>query len=150
MQTTDSLTWIVIANSNNAHISKKVSGRKSDLIPLHELEARSSSDFICEKPDQGSNGMGNSTHAMEPHSDPKEVERLYFAKDISKLLNEATAKNSFQKLVVIASPKMLGILCKVLDQSVIDKLALKLPKNIVGMKIFDLEKYLSKKSISLL
>jgi protein required for attachment to host cells len=146
----NSSTWIIIANSNNAHICEKISGKESNLNPIYELEARSTDDFICEKPDQGSNGMGNGTHAMEPHSDPKEVERLNFARIISKLLNEANSKNGFQKLIIIASPKMLGVLCKILDKQIIDKLVLKLPKNIAGLKPFDLEKYLSKKSIYLL
>ena len=81
-------------------------------------------------------------HAIEPHTDPKEVEQQHFAHEVVSFIDHAFKQNEFEDLILIAPPKMLGVLNNDLDDQLLKRVVKKIDKNITEMKINELEEYL--------
>ncbi len=114
------ITWIVAADSHKAYFFKKTNSQKPDLAMIHELEAKLDNDH--DHPGRTFDSMGTTRHAIEPHTDPRELEKQRFAHDVSNFLDDISKHSNFDNLIIIASPKLLGILDKKLDKQIHKKL----------------------------
>lgn len=108
-------TWIVLADGKHARIYER-------LAPSAKLRAVLAQDLVAEdehgfardlgtdRPGRAFDPGSGTPHAMEPRSDPHERSKAAFAKRVAALLDEAVEKKRCANLVLIAPPKMLGIL----------------------------------------
>jgi protein required for attachment to host cells len=133
-------TWIIALDSKHAEIYEKPHPINPKLTLIEKLKAELQTKH--EKPGTTFESIGALRHAVEPRTDPREVEQLHFITKIVKVLEEGLKNKKFARLIITAPPKMLGLLSQNLSKSLSNKLAYKLPKNILKGKIEDIEKYL--------
>ena len=134
------VTYIIVADSHSARIFSKLN-KKSPLELLHQLVA----DLDLKehkKPTKTYSNDGTLRHGVEPHTDPREVEKQHFAHEIINFIDHALKQNEFEDLILVAPPKMLGFLSNDLGEQLSKRVIKKIDKNITEMKIDELEKYL--------
>lgn len=76
----------------------------------HPEAARREKDFAADRPGRTFDSFGSGRHAMSPRQTDHEHQLLIFANAISQFINESIAASVFSNLVLIAEPKMLGLL----------------------------------------
>lgn len=158
------ITWILVADSKQAQVYTRE--RMEKYIPLPGNSRRSQfSEVITHEPvlvpgmkwqaestDQyeiGRNktGMvfqsaGGSRSMSAPHMDVHEEIRNNFAKTIAGHVNRALAEKAFDRLVLVASPKMLGEIKKHLDAKTLKSIAAEMPKDLTHYEGEDLLQHL--------
>ena len=156
MSATSNVTWVVIADGMHARILREEApgGR---LLPAleHELYDPAvhgySRDLKSDHPgrafDTGSAGFGRQhtaqpRHAMEPRHDPHQYEKHLFARHIAQLLNEAAGRDEFQRLVLVAPPKVLGDLRAELDEHSRKRVTGELAKDLIRTPAHELRSHL--------
>lgn len=102
-------TWVLLANARHAHVmSHDIAGKR--LVPVDgtEWKAEPPAEFSDEAGVMPSRvGAGR---ASISRSDPALHAEIAFAKTIVGHLNKAREKGSFDKLIIVAAPHMLGVL----------------------------------------
>lgn len=135
--TNSNVTWISVAGAHKSYLFEKKAGSEISLIE----EIHANLDEEHEKPGRTFNSLGSTRHAIEPHTDRREVERQDFSKKILENLSEGSKQNKFTKLILIAEPKMLGILKEHLDKNLATKLQHSFPKNLAEMEIHEIKEH---------
>jgi protein required for attachment to host cells len=86
----------------------------------------------------GTSGVSHAGGAAQSHHHGTDGERSteihdlqLFAKAVAKRIDHERATNSFDRLVIIASPKVLGLLRKELPKQSEDALAAEIPKDLL-------------------
>jgi protein required for attachment to host cells len=111
-------TWVVLADAGLIRIVESTGpGKGLREITAFESAARrrTARDQGSERPGRTGDRMGPGRHALEPHSDPKDVATEGFERALLTHLEEATKKNAFDRLILVAAPKVLGDLRKMMD-----------------------------------
>jgi len=109
-------TWILVCDASRAKLfsAELPEDDWSRLREFDDPEGRKTSKEIEPSAQPGrmqeSRSVGARRSSMEPHTTPKEKEAEWFAKELAKFLEEATAKNEFDALVLAAPPHFLGML----------------------------------------
>jgi protein required for attachment to host cells len=134
------ITYIVVADTHSARIFSKVN-KQNSLELVHHLAADLDSKEH-KKPSTTYSDGGSLKHAVDPHTDPKEVEQQHFAHEVIAFVDGALKQNAFEGLILIASPKMLGVLSNDLSDQLSKRVVNKIDKNLTEMKISELEEYL--------
>jgi protein required for attachment to host cells len=147
------ITWILVADGRRAHVHMRSPVRR--LIPLHgggakhphyaERYARELvpiADMVWEvepmehcEIGRNATGMvfesvGGARHLAAPHYDMREEIRRRFAQDVARHINAARAEHRFERLVLIAPPRMLGDLRAHLDKGTLDSVVAEVPKEL--------------------
>ncbi len=135
------ITWIVALDAKHAHILQKNHLLRPKIKLIKEINSEPNLEH--QKPGRTFDSMGFGRHAIEPHTDPRQVERQHFVTKIIEILEEGLKNHQFEKLITIASPKMLGLMTRHLTRQLSQKLIYKLPKNILNSKIANVEKYIN-------
>lgn len=131
-------TWVVVADSAAARIFRS----PTPTGPLEEFEAYAHAegrahvrDLVTDE--QGrqfeSFGQGNRS-AMEPRVDPKEHERIAFARLLAERVRAARAKGEVNRVFLVAPPEFLGHLRGCLDGETRRLVEGEYPLNVVRMK----------------
>lgn len=134
------ITYIVVADSHSARIFSRVN-KQGALELVHHLNADLDSKEH-KKPSKTYSHGGTLRHGVEAHTDPKEVEQQHFAHEIIAFVDHAFKQNEFEDLILVASPKMLGVLNNDLGDQLSKRVVKKLDKNITELKVGELEEYL--------
>lgn len=105
-------TWVLIADGARALVFAN-SGPGTGLSPVpgmaREHETPSTTELGTDKPGRSFNSTHSGTrHSMEPRLDWHRDEKHKFAQSIAKLLDEASARQDFDHLVLVAPPDTLG------------------------------------------
>jgi protein required for attachment to host cells len=89
-----------------------------------------------------SHGYGRRSYSK--HTDTKEQGTKEFVNEINDYLIRLEAKNEFKQLIIIAAPKMLGVLKKQLNSSVKKHIIYELNKNIAKLNADEIRSHLPK------
>ncbi len=103
--------WIVLADGARARIFRSNAGgtRIEPALPYELIaDKRPSHELASERPGRTKDRMAHGRHALEPGTDPHEHEQQTFAIKLAHMLDEERRKGTFDELVLIAPPKMLG------------------------------------------
>lgn len=138
----EEISVLVLASSQEARIFAKI-GDKNELNLLKEIKAEL--DTNHEKPGRTYNSSNPLRHAVEPHTDRREVERHHFAKKISETLTELEKAKPFDKLLLVASHKMLQEIGQSLDDHLSQKLIQKLAKDLSKFTNAEIQEYFKNK-----
>lgn len=138
--------WVVVADGARARIFEgdpKV-GALAQVMP--ELVGRGrekGSDLLADRPGRSvdSSHVGD-RHAMEPPTDPKEVEKQRFARELASTLETASNEGRFARLMLVAPPKMLGELRDVLPEKVKEKIVKEVDKDLTWVSVHELPGHL--------
>ena len=136
-------TWVVLADAARARIVETVGPGKG----LREITAFESAtrhdaarDLGTDRPGRTGDRMGPGRHALEPRQNPKDAATEEFERALLAHLLEASKRKAFDRLILVAAPKVLGDLRQLLD----GKIAIEttLAKDLLSVATHDLEKHL--------
>ena len=106
-------TWILIADGARARLVEK-QGPGGTLVPVGSAAFAASHapsrDFGTDKPGRTHDRSGTRQTAMEPRQDWHTFEKEKFATDMAHLLDREAERDAFDRLVLVAPPKTLGVL----------------------------------------
>src|SRR5262249_23394085 len=80
--------------------------------------------------------------AYVQETDPKEHNIDCFAREIAIILNQGRTQNAYEKLVLIAEPRMNGLLFKHLDEHVNHMIVNNIKKDVIFLKHHELLDFL--------
>ena len=138
-------TWILIANRSSASLFESdwpgKSMRRIQDIP-HPQGRMQNREIDTDKPGRSFTSFGQSRHAMSTEEEPTEHIAHQFALDLAELLNKGRVAHAYDKLVLMAEPKFLGILRAALDANTAALVVQTVNKDLPNVKEEDLAKYL--------
>jgi protein required for attachment to host cells len=136
-------TWVVVAD---AHQSRILSVEDAGLPPKVRHTIRSRSDGKAQDESGDLNEVADhpkhaSTHygALRPTGDTLNEAEHRFAKELVRMLERGLAEEAFQHLVLVAPPKLLGILRENLTLGLAARLRASEPKDYAHLADHELE-----------
>lgn len=147
MKQADRVTWVLIADGMHARVlCQQAPGGTLTAMPDYELSAPTvkgfSRDLKSDRPGRAFDTGSGQRHAMEPRSDPHRREKTVFAGRVAALLNKAADRNEFQRLVLVAPPRMLGALRSELDVRTRALISCELARDLVHTPVGELSEHL--------
>ena len=140
-----STTWISSANRSNANLFESNWPSKSMLrlqdIP-HPQGKMQNQDIDTDKPGRVFDSFGNGPHSTSPRQEPTEHIAQQFALDLAEMLNKGRLTHAYDKLVLIAEPKFLGLLRGALDKNTESLVTQTVNKELLDVTEKDLAEYL--------
>lgn len=129
-------TWLIVANASQAtfyeteHKPKTLKLLKEFLHPASRAKG---SELASDRPGhyQGeARGMEGTTHgAFNEAVDPKDYEKERFAIELAKELDAGRTANSYEHLIIVASPHFHGLLNKHMNEHVAGMVSLHIEKD---------------------
>ena len=138
-------TCIVIANGTKARLyfndgpGHGLKARPDLDMARKEQHAR---DIQSDKPGRSFESQGGARHAIEYASDPQRVAERRFLGDIIARLRELEHDSAFDRLVLVASPKVLGDMRRLLPRSLGAKIYVDVNKDLTHLSDHDLVQHL--------
>lgn len=107
-------TWFLVADGARAQIYA-TEGRSIDLKPVfdHDFAAPTRAPgraMNTDRPGRAFDSAGQGRHAMEPPTDWQTHEKQMFVKSLTAELEKGAESNAYDRLVLVASPEILGYL----------------------------------------
>ena len=87
---------------------------------------------------------GSAHHKFEPSENASTYQKMIFTNDISNFLEKIEKENTFDKIIIIAPPKMLGDLRKILSPHVKDRIVAEFDKDLTKLNDNDFKAALQK------
>ena len=109
------ITWILLAGGSHAQIMQNDGpGRGVSAVDgaLWDQHLAKNQDINADRPGRSFDRMGEQRHGMEPTSDPKRLQESAFLNKVCGYLGEAEQAGRFDRLVLVAEPRALGMLRK--------------------------------------
>ncbi|CAO1661287.1 Host attachment protein [Halomonas sp. NYA30] len=100
-------------------------------------------DIEADRPGRAFDSMGRGRHAMGTRHPATEQQEIRFAQEIATLLADHHRRDSFQRLVLCAPPKLLGLIREALPKRVAGCLLLELDKDLAHLSDTDLRAHLT-------
>ena len=140
-----SSAWVLAADAGRARIFSADSP-KSSLRPLKQLispEARlREQDLTSDRPGRSFDSAGMGRHATEPSTHAREREALRFARDIARHLKQGRDSGAFDRLILVAEPRFLGLVRKAVDSNTAKMIALEVAKDVSKANAKEIRKHL--------
>lgn len=95
-----------------------------------------------DRPGRSSASPGVPQSAME-EVDWHYLEKQRFARELAEILYRQALANRFDKLVIVAPPKILGDLRKAFHTEVVDRIAAEIPKELTSHPITEIERLIA-------
>jgi protein required for attachment to host cells len=140
-------TWVLVADGARARLLRAdVRARRLETLREEESAAAraKTSDLMSDRPGSAfeSRSLGKRS-AMEPPTDPKQLEKQRFARHLAALLEEAESKGRFERLVVVAAPQTLGDLRAELPPAVLSRVDAEIDKDLTWVEPAELGRHLA-------
>ncbi len=138
---------VIAADNTCARIFRASSstGPLEEITVLCHPENRlNSKDMTSDKQGYSFSSHGYGRRAMSDEGDRKKQEVNRFVNEINEYLNTLEKNNDFNRLIVIAAPKLMGILKKQLSDNVQKHITYELNKNIAKLTAVEIRKFLPK------
>jgi len=138
-------TWILVADRARARLFSPT----SDGVGLTELE-----DFINpegRKPDSAYNhdrpprvheSMGSTSHAIQPHTSAEEKVAERFAHELNDVLESGRVNHRYERLILAAPPRFLGVLQHALGKQVRSCIVAQLDKDLITLPASEIREHL--------
>jgi len=104
-------TWIVVADEKSVRVFQMIGiGKRFDEIEGRHPTAAAAPgrDLVSDKPGRAFDSRGTGRHAMEYRTPPKRTEEKKFAREVAEWLGDRERRRLFDRVAIIAPPKMLG------------------------------------------
>jgi protein required for attachment to host cells len=138
-------TWILIADGTQARIACN-DGPGRGIKPVIDETFHGSNlpgrEIMSDRPGRTFDSAGKGRHAKVPPSDPREVEKRRFAREMAALLDEGVKQDRYDRLVIIAPPKALGHLRAELSEGVRAKVSGEINRDLIHVPLHDLARHL--------
>ncbi len=136
-------TWVVIADGVRAKVLVKNSEGLTRMLPTHHLK-----EDVTVHQDKGASTPGKTSfsaihglHSYPTHSDWYKFKKEVFAAEVAGILNKI--EKNYDRLILIASPFVLGCLRPCLSQSVTNKVVYEVAEDLTKLPLRKVFKILS-------
>lgn len=135
------VTWVLLAHTRAARVLEK-KGAGQALTALAGLAwSADAARAPRDKAGVGHSIAGPGIAAVE-QSDPQKHKDAQFAKDLIGHLSKARQEGRFDRLILAAGPRMLGLLRQELDPPLQAVLLGEIPKDLSSQSLADIEEHL--------
>lgn len=112
-------TWILVAHRSGARLFE-ARGGEGAIVPVESLEHPAGRlrprEIEADRPGRSFDRMGEQRHGLSKEESPTEHLAVEFAAEIAAQLKRAHEAKRFERLVLVAGPKLLGHLRDALDK----------------------------------
>lgn len=132
-----SVRWIVVADQTLARIFTldRLTAPLCEIESLVHPEGRlHEGDMVSDRPGRGSVPGSAGRHAVENDQRRKEASTEAFAREIADRLDRARHEQRFEKLAIIAPPRMLGLIRKGLTPLTAERVDHTVPKELARLE----------------
>ncbi|PWU20412.1 MAG: hypothetical protein C5B49_04320 [Bdellovibrio sp.] len=112
--------WIMVFNRADAKIFNRQPFQLIETIP-NELGRAKNKEMTSDKPGSSRTRIGgaSTTYSLTGEKDPHEDAAIQFCRQLAEHLNKSHLKHQFDKLLLVAEPKMKGHLHRELGKDVL-------------------------------
>lgn len=136
-------TWILSANRGSASLFEREGSSMRRVQDISHPEGfRQNRETGTDKPGQSVGSLGQGRHAMSTEQAPVAHIAQQFALDLAGMLNKGRVVQAYDKLVLMAEPKFLGILRAALDKNTAALVVQTISKDLPHINEKNLTKYL--------
>ncbi|MBY5931402.1 host attachment family protein [Tateyamaria omphalii] len=138
----DQGTWVVVADSEKVLFLRNLTDQQDpnfEVTDVEEQENPSDIEQSANRPGRMHDGGPGHKSAMDD-TDWHELAKERFAKELADMLYEDAHKGAFEKLVLVASPQVLGIVRDEMHKVVADKVVAEIPKTLTNHPVNEIEK----------
>lgn len=139
--------WVVVLDGRKALFLRNEGDEKFpnlQTMETHEQENPPTREQGAGQPGRSSDALGNRS-AME-ETDLQTLGEERFGISIMERLYEAAHKGKYQELVLVAPPRLMGVLRKNLHKIVRERIVAEVDKDLTGHPVNEIEKLLLAKS----
>ena len=126
-------TWVLIADGARARILEN-DGPGHGLIAMKELvfsgDHSATHDLVSDREGRSFSSHGPGRSAIDSRSDPHRELKTKFAHQLADMLARAVEQNSYDRLIIVASPDTLGDLRAAITDRVRAKVAGEVPHDL--------------------
>ena len=136
----DTGTWVLIADGEKALILENHGDDEAPNLKVRRKEEHENPptrEQAANRPGRMSDSQGNLSAFQD--TDWHELEKERFAKELAELLYERAHKGLFDKIVLVASPNVLGDLRRELHQEVTRRVIAEIPKTLTNQPLHEIE-----------
>ena len=139
------VTWVLVADAARARILRNEGpgrGIEREVVREFAQDIPPGREIMADRPGRGFESANPGRHAMEPSSDPREVEATRFLREIVAYLEKANTGRAFDRLVLVAPPAALGTLRAQVSKPLAAKVTGQLNKDLTHVPVHDMAKHL--------
>jgi len=138
----EQVTWIAVADGSRSKVFR-VAGRgrlklESETVVPHPP----SREINADRPGRTFDSTGQGRHAKEPPTDPHDKAEADFLHGLARQLGAAHERKAFDRLVVVAPPRALGILRDAYPKQLAKAVTREIAHDLTGFEAPALEDYL--------
>ena len=141
------ITWILVGDGSKATVLRS-EGWGSGLTPVLHGEnpagAKPTRELGADRPGRGHNRTGTGRHGLEPRVEWQEHEKHQFARRLADILDDAVKARKFDRLVLVAPPKVLGDLRTALGEPTRRRVTAEIDKDLTHLPVPQLVEQLAK------
>lgn len=141
------ITWILIADAARAQIfSNHGPGKGVEVVKGASFSGdhRPDREIMRDKEGRSFESVGETRHAYEPHHDPHRELKRQFASELATALEKRLSDKSYDRLILVAPPEMLGDLRSALPEPVRAVIYAELDKDLTKTPTSELPDHLGK------
>lgn len=139
-------TWVVVTDSEKALFLRNLTDHENPNLDLFDAEAQenpSDREQGANRPGRMHDGAMGQRSALDD-TDWHELQKERFAADLADKLYAEAHRGAFERLVLVASPKVLGDLRAALHKEVADKIVAEVPKTLTNHPVAKIEALVKK------
>ena len=139
------VTWVLVADAARARILRNEGpgrGIEREVVREFAQDIPPGREIMADRPGRGFESANPGRHAMEPSSDPREVEAIRFLREVVAYLEKANNGRAFDRLVLVAPPAALGTLRAQVSKPLAAKVTGQLNKDLTHVPVHDMAKHL--------
>ena len=138
-------TWVLVADGGRARILEAVGrGKGVHLVAGSETSLDNPPSHLQGRDKLGRvhESVGYTRHAVEPKQDPHRALEERFAGQLAQMLGNYAENKSFDRLVLVAPPTILGELRKALPSNAREKVAAEIDKDLTHIGDADIPSHI--------
>ncbi|MFZ5962633.1 host attachment family protein [Thalassococcus sp. BH17M4-6] len=139
-------TWVVVTDSEKVLFLRNLTDHADpnlDFMEKQTEENPSDLEQSANRPGRMNDGGVQQRSALDD-TDWHELQKERFASDLSDRLYEDAHAGRFEKLVIVAAPKILGILREEMHKEVTDRVIAEIDKNLANHPVDEIERLVKK------
>lgn len=130
-------TWIVVADHQRARLFELETPQESlrEFSDMVHPESRvHEADLTRNDPGTTRNRVGQGVYGMRSRHSPHEQESIRFAKEVVQRLEQGRNAHEFERLVIAAEPKFLGLLRNAMPSELRDMVTNEISKELTHLR----------------
>lgn len=138
-------TWILVADRARARLLCPSSNgdRLTELEGFVNPDGRKPPRIFNRDRPRSIESVGNARHIIEPHTSAEQKTAERFARDLADMLELGRQKQRFERLILVAPPRFLGVLKDALNPRVRGCVTAHVDRDLTTLPIHELDTHLA-------